>query len=185
MSMPIRACALLGGLSLAGAAALLPAAEEAALPQARLPVPVSINALMVTLIDHSAHYLWDYANQTRFMGDEEWLAIEYYGIQLAAAAPLITLGGTGPADAGWVADARWTAYAGQMMEGAQMAMNAARLQDVALLQSAGDRLIEACEGCHEDFKPDLPTEGLEHDPYYDHLYHMFLAEPEPRNQPDD
>ena len=25
------------------------------------PVPVSVKALMVTLIDHSAHYIWDYA----------------------------------------------------------------------------------------------------------------------------
>jgi len=37
-----------------------------------IPVPVSINALMVTLIDHSAHYIWDYSSLEREISDDEW-----------------------------------------------------------------------------------------------------------------
>ncbi len=62
------------------------------------PVPVSVNALMVTMIDHSAHYIWDYAALEDMMLEDEWLAVEYYSIQLAAAGPLMTMGGTGELD---------------------------------------------------------------------------------------
>lgn len=152
-------------------------ATEEDLPQSGLRVPVSINALMVTLIDHSAHYIWDYANNTFLMGDAEWLAIEYYAIQLAAAAPLITLGGAGALDDAWVENEEWTRFSKDMMAGAETAMDAARLHDDALLDQAGEQLIRSCEGCHEAFKPNAPTEGLAHDPYYDHLYHFLIAEP--------
>ena len=173
------AASLLVGAALTLGAVLEPAQppEERALPVSKIRVPVSINALMVTLIDHSAHYIWDYASNTRFMGDTEWQAIEYYAIQLAAAGPLITLGGSGVADDAWAESEEWTRYAREMTEAAQTAMNAARLHDDPLLDEAGDRLVAACEGCHEAFKPELPTEGITHDPYYDHLYHLFLAEP--------
>jgi CRP/FNR family cyclic AMP-dependent transcriptional regulator len=33
------------------------------------------------------------------------------------------------------------------------------------LRSAGDTLVDVCEGCHEEFKPDLPTEGILHVPH--------------------
>ncbi len=50
-------------------------------------MPVSINALMVTLVDHAAHHIWDYGAMEREIRDEEWTIIEYYAIQLAAAGP--------------------------------------------------------------------------------------------------
>lgn len=50
-----------------------------------IPVPVSINALMVTLIDHSAHYIWDYSVMEREISADEWRTIEYYAIQLAGS----------------------------------------------------------------------------------------------------
>src|SRR6056300_1301434 len=75
-----------------------------------IPVPVSVNALMVTMIDHSAHYIWDYAALDDMMLEEEWLAIEYYSIQLAAAGPLITLGGTGELDNTWSLSPQWLGY---------------------------------------------------------------------------
>ncbi|MEX2366345.1 MAG: hypothetical protein WD601_07035 [Pseudohongiellaceae bacterium] len=153
------------------------AAFENPAPTSKLPVPVSINAIMVTMVDHSAHYIWDYADDTQFMGDTEWQAIEYYAIQLAAAGPLITLGGTGPNDNAWVDSAQWTRYARLMMTAAELAQDAGRLHDSILLDTAGDMLVESCEGCHQVFKPDLPTEGLAHEPYYDDLYHLFLSQP--------
>jgi hypothetical protein len=33
------------------------------------------------------------------------------------------------------------------------------------LRSAGDALVEVCEGCHKQFKPDVPTEGILHVPH--------------------
>ncbi len=140
------------------------------------PLPVSINALMVTMIDHSAHYIWDYGSLEEMMLEDEWLAVEYYAIQLAAAGPLITLGGTGSADNGWVQSPSWLAHSMDMTNAAMKALNAARLQDKALLQTAGDELLDSCLGCHRNFKPEVPTEGMTHDPLYDQLYHLFQRE---------
>lgn len=138
-----------------------------------LEVPVSINALMVTLIDHSAHYLWDYGSMEREITDEEWRTVEYYAIQLAASGPLITLGGTGAMDDAWAASPQWVEYSRNMSNAATLALEAAENKDKGVLLSVGDVLVASCEGCHEAFKPGTPTEGFTHQPDYDFLYHLF------------
>jgi len=154
-----------------GLAATLPAV--AALADNPLPVPVSINALMVTMVDHSAHHVWDKEALDRDLTDEEWRLVEYFAIQLAGAGPLIALGGSGPQDKVWAATEQWRTYSQAMSNAAIIAMDAARNKDKALLASAGDALITTCEGCHNGFKPESPTEGILHQPEYDHLYHLF------------
>jgi hypothetical protein len=136
-------------------------------------VPVSINALMVTLVDHSAHYIWDYGNLDQQFGDEEWQGVEYSAILLAASGPLIAMGGNGLLDAAWADSPAWDEYAQAMSNAAETALNAARIQDIELLISAGNALVDSCEGCHRSFKPELPSEGILHDPQYDHLYHLY------------
>ena len=138
-----------------------------------IPVPVSINALMVTLIDHSAHYIWDYSVLQREISDDEWRTIEYYAIQLAGSGPLITLGGTGSLDDSWADTDAWTSYSRTMTNAAMLALDAAKNKDQGLLATSGDVLVASCEGCHDAFKPGMPTEGITHAPDYDYLYHMF------------
>jgi hypothetical protein len=138
-----------------------------------LPNPVSINALMVTLIDHSAHYIWDYGSMEREVTPEEWRTVEYYAIQLAGAGSLITIGGSGPLDATWVKSPEWLSYSKTMSDAAMLALDASKAQDKAKLLEVGDKLIASCEGCHEAFKPEVPTEGFSHQPDYDYLYHLF------------
>jgi len=138
-----------------------------------IPVPVSINALMVTLIDHSAHYIWDYAALEREISDDEWRTVEYYAIQLAGSGPLMTLGGSGSMDNTWAATDYWVSYSRTMTNAAMLALDAAKNKDKALLASTGDVLVASCEGCHNAFKPGVPTEGIMHAPDYDYLYHLF------------
>jgi len=138
-----------------------------------IPVPVSINALMVTLIDHSAHYIWDYSSLEREISDDEWRTIEYYAIQLAGSGPLITLGGTGPLDNTWTESEAWVSYSRTMTNAAMLALDAAKNKDKALLASTGDVLVASCQGCHDAFKPGIPTEGFTHQPDYDYLYNLF------------
>jgi hypothetical protein len=164
-------------LAAIGAAALLPVGISntagAADNDQTFPVPVSLNALMVTLIDHSAHYLWDYGVMQREITDEEWRTVEYYAIQLAASGPLITLGGSGLMDNTWVTSPMWKAYAQDMSNAAVRALEASRNKDKLALQVLGNALTDSCENCHEAFKPTLPTEGIGHQPDYDYLYHLF------------
>ena len=135
---------------------------------------VSINGLMVTLVDHAAHYLWDYGALNREITEQEWRGIEFNAIKLAGAGPLITLGGTGEMDEEWVASPQWSAFSRAMRDAAMMALEAAETRNQEALMAAGDALVQSCEGCHEAFKPASPTEGIVHQPSYDHLYHLFV-----------
>lgn len=138
-----------------------------AAPAPRVPPAISINAMMVALVDHSAHAIWD-AAATPPATDHDWQQLEYHAMQTAAAGTLIATGGTGPADPGWVQLPAWREWSQQLTDDGVAAIAAVREKDVATLSTIGDRLLETCEACHKEFKPDVPTEGLVHEPLYEH-----------------
>jgi len=131
-----------------------------------VPLATSINSLMVALVDHSAHELWDAGYQETMTG-RDWQIIEQHAIQLVAAGTLVSLGGTGPADNGWAASPAWQALSRNMTDAALAALAAVQDHDQTALQAAGGDLVDACESCHDQFKPDSPTEGILHVPHYD------------------
>jgi cytochrome c556 len=157
-----------------GAAALLLAAcaggpepQSAAEPSAAqraAPTPeASINAMMVALVDHAAHVMWDAEDEKLApKTDRDWMELEHHAIQLVSAGAVVKLGGTGPADPGWASLPPWQTYAQQMTDAAQAGLKAARAKDQAALVAANGRLVESCEACHKEFKPALPTEGISH-----------------------
>lgn len=124
---------------------------------------VSINAMMVAIVDHAAHMLWnaeieEQAPQT----DDDWREIGDHAIQIAAAGTAISIGGTGQADPGWVVLPDWKPFAQEMTDSGLAALKAAQAKDLEALISANTRLVETCEQCHAAFKPDLPSEGIVH-----------------------
>jgi hypothetical protein len=124
---------------------------------------VSINAVMVALIDHAAHSLWAVEQNGRApQTDKDWQVVEEHAVQIAAAGPAVTAGGTGPTDAAWVKSPSWHTYAQGMTNAGIDAMQAARKKDFTALVTANGQLVESCEQCHKAFKPDLPTEGIAH-----------------------
>lgn len=131
-----------------------------------IPVSTSINALMVALVDHSAHEVWEAGSATTLTG-RDWQTAEQHAIQLIASGTLISLGGTGIADAGWVTAPAWQEWSQAMTDGALAARAAIQKVDQDALNDAGRTLVDACEGCHRAFKPDIPTEGLTHIPHYE------------------
>lgn len=138
-----------------------PPAEPAPLVRAAKPVspPLSLNEVMVGFIDHSAHGIWEVgAREPKTKA--EWLAVEHQAIQLAAAGPLLTLGGKGKLDADWVKEPDWSGFSQKMTDAAMEAVNGARARNLQAVLTAGDKLVEACEGCHNQFKPDVPTGGI-------------------------
>ena len=138
-----------------------PAAASEAIPPA-----LSINAEMVGLVDHAAHELWNVERQeTAPKTDADWEELEHHAMQLAAGGSLITLGGTGPADAGWAQSPNWRSYARKLIDVATREAAAARSKDREAMIKANGELVEVCDGCHKEFKPPLPTEGLVH-PHY-------------------
>ena len=124
---------------------------------------VSINAAMVALVDHAAHNLWEVEREGKApKTDADWEVVAEHAIQLAAAGPAITAGGTGPTDALWVKSASWRTHAQNMSDAGVAALRAAQAKNLDQLIAANGKLVESCEACHKEFKPAIPSEGILH-----------------------
>lgn len=60
----------------------------------------------------------------------------------------------------WTNRSTWREYANALSASAGRAVNAARSRDVELIERAGYEIVDICESCHVDFKPDLPTMNI-------------------------
>lgn len=123
--------------------------------------PVAISAVMRALVDHAAHVLWN-VKETPPQNDTDWQELENHAVQLAAAGALITLGGTGPVDQGWSQQPAWHRNAKGLSDAALAALTEVRNRNVEGVLVAGERIVQACQSCHQEFKPDLPSEGILH-----------------------
>ncbi len=145
-----------------------PASEAPAPVSAVVPVitlPVSLNAVMVSLVDHASEPLWLDAYDPP-SSDARWSEAEYNAYQMAVSGKLIQLAGTGPNDIDWVANPEWKTFADEMSAAGMNALNASQAKDVKALNEAGDRLVASCESCHKKFKPSLTSMGLYKSPNY-------------------
>ena len=131
-----------------------------------VPLQTSINALMVALVDHSAHEIWE-AGYAETLTGRDWQTVEQHATQLIASGTLISLGGTGGADHGWVVAPAWQESSQDLTDGALAALAAVEDVDQEALVDAGGQILDSCVACHEIFKPDTPTEGIMHIPHYD------------------
>jgi hypothetical protein len=138
------------------------AAQQGAGQTPFMPLSISINALMVAMVDDVAHDIWEGGNKGGALTGQEWRVIEEHAYQLQAAATLVSLGGTGQADRGWVTSPAWQDWAGKLRDAGVTVKRAVDTKNQMALRSAGDALVDVCEGCHNQFKPALPTEGLLH-----------------------
>jgi hypothetical protein len=145
------------GLLFAAASVLTACGGGGEPAQARLPV--SINEVMASLINHSADPIWAAAWQNP-QSDRDWRELEHLARQLQLGGALLTMPGTGPMDDEWTSNAQWVGYADQLSAAAGGAVSAARSRNVQSIASAGDEIVDICEGCHIDFKPDLPTMNI-------------------------
>ena len=56
----------------------------------------------------------------------------------------------------------WPVYAQELTDAGVAAREAAQAKNLDALLAAGDQLVETCERCHTEFKPELPSEGITH-----------------------
>jgi len=125
--------------------------------------PVSINAEMVRIVDHAAHQLWNTEKEGMApKTDSDWANIVEHATQIAGAGALIRLEGTGPNDRSFVQQAEWQKFGAAMSNAGMAALKAAETKNQGALVTANGQLVEACEGCHKQFKPALPSEGIMH-----------------------
>lgn len=119
---------------------------------------VSLNQAMVGMVDHNAHLLWNAAvDEWAPRNDADWHELEHAAITLAAAGNVILLGGSGPDDVTWVEKADWPLLTQRETDAALAMLLAVQNKDRDALSKAGDDLTAACEACHKEYKPDLPS----------------------------
>ncbi len=149
-----RTAVLLAGIAIA-LTRCIPSPDETE----EFRLPISINEVMASLINHSADPIWIAAWRNP-QSDRDWRELEHLARQLQLGGSLITIPGTGPVDTMWTGRSEWIEYANALSEAAGRAINAARSKDAELIGRAGDEIVDICESCHIDFKPDLPTMNI-------------------------
>jgi Cytochrome C' len=126
-------------------------------PVAKLPV--SLNAVMATMVNHSADPIWIAAREVP-KTEKEWRDLERHAYQLEVSGALLVIPGTGPLDEQWTQRAEWRAFANALSRAGAAAVIAVQNKDQTLINKSGDEIVEICESCHKQFKPDLPTMRL-------------------------
>lgn len=152
------------------------AAQKVAPKHSYLPLEISINQVMVAVVDSAAYTIWEGGNTDKPLTAGQWQTIDAHTYQLEAAATLVSLGGTGKLDKDWTASPIFQENARKLKDAAIATRHAVATKDQKALRSAGDSLVTVCEGCHKLFKPDAPTEGIYHKPYYNECTDTFVPE---------
>lgn len=138
-----------------------PAVEDGT-ARADLTLPISINAAMVGLVDHSADYLFALGNDDLPRNEGDWHLVLGSAYEMMLSGTVIQIPGTGEFDAEWTRNADWIRLSEDLTAIGSDAVELAEAQstDVAAWRAVGDRLIENCLACHEQFKPEIPSEGI-------------------------
>lgn len=126
------------------------------MPAAAPYVPViSLNEMMVWVIDSNSHKVWDVEEKAPTT-DAEWTELEHAAVTLAAAGNLTAVSGNGPRDQQWTEQADWRNHSESISTAGLAAMQAVRAKDVTALKTAGDQLVLSCINCHREYKLNVP-----------------------------
>jgi len=130
-------------------------AAPAAAASAFAPV-VSLNEVMVYVVDPHSNELWDAAVKPPTT-DEQWRQLNRAGVALAASGSLTAVSGNGPNDQKWVTQADWQKHSQTLSDAGLATVAAVRARDAAALSKAGDALVLSCINCHREYKLDVPA----------------------------
>ena len=136
-----------------------PPAEQAAQQAADAYKPViSLNQIMVNIVDPHSHEIWDAAaNPAKApKTDEEWRNVRHAAVTLAAGGSLTSMSGNGPKDQVWRSQKDWGKLSQAVSDAGLAATEAVQNRSVAALSKAGDQLLQACLNCHKEYKLVIP-----------------------------
>ena len=148
---PIRNSGIAAVLGLVALLAILagcaPAPEKpAAQAQPEFKGVVPINDIMVSVVDHNSHILWNVADPKMApKTDQDWHYLEHAATTLAASGNMILIPGPPKEDKEWVKDPRWQKHAQDMTDAGLKAILAVDKRDLKALEAAGDDLVVTCE----------------------------------------
>jgi hypothetical protein len=117
---------------------------------------VSLNEIMVYVVDPHSNEIWDAAVNPPTT-DKGWAELQHAAVVLAASGNLTKLGGNGPKDQRWTDEADWARYSQAVADGGLAAVQAVRTRNTKALSQAGDQLVLTCINCHREYKLDVPA----------------------------
>jgi len=147
-----RFCRARTALSASALAVLLTAAGLSAVSAA---APANMVALMMEVVGPAVQPIWDgsYADK---LTDQDWERIKKAAADLAASEQTIAVGGPAPAERQRANSPAWKEWYGKFTAAVTDANRAANAKDQMALATAGDTLVEVCEGCHTAFPAAAP-----------------------------
>jgi hypothetical protein len=179
MTRHFLALMIVGALALAACSNQSPGPQAAATPSAApsqspppaptLRHPTSLNAIMVGAVDHASDPLFAVGNAVMGSGkmpttEDDWLDVQYHAYQMVALGTAMQVPGTGPKDVEWTGTPTWRSWSEQISAIGMDMLQLVEKKDANGFVDAGNRLVAACEGCHKEFKPEIPTMNILHRP---------------------
>ena len=158
--------AAFGGLALLVSTGCQEAPQASQADPVAVPtLPISINAAMISVVDHSADYIFALGNGDMPKSDHDWDLVRIAAYEAILSGKVIQLEGSGSNDAEWIADPEWQMLSDQLTTIGQEALelSEAKSTDTEAWRALGDRLVDNCLACHEKFKPEIPSEGILHE----------------------
>jgi len=148
---------LVAGALMASACSTAPPPQPAQQADGYKPV-VSLNQIMVNIVDPHSHELWDAVSSPgkEPKTDEDWRNIRHAAVTLAAAGNLTMMSGNGPKDQVWREQKDWSTLSQAIADAGLSASVAVQNRNVAALSKAGDQLLQACLNCHKAYKSQMP-----------------------------
>jgi hypothetical protein len=141
---------------IAGACTSKPADTSASATAGGGYVPVvSLNEIMVYVVDPHSNELWDAALRPPTT-EEGWRELQHAAVVLAASGNLTSLGGNTTKDQQWVTKPDWAKHSQTVADAGLAAVAAVRARDTAAISKAGDQLVLTCINCHREYKLDVP-----------------------------
>lgn len=120
----------------------------------------SLKEIMIGLVDRAAHGIWGLEEPERESEEEiDWDDVMHNATQLIASGSYISWGGTGEMDATWVQHTGWRGFSEAMLDAGIRVYDAAIIRDLDGVLNASDELAETCNGCHQEYRLELPSEG--------------------------
>ena len=126
-------------------------------PAAYQPV-VSLNEIMVNIVDSHSHEIWDAAGDPNKAPktDEDWRNLRHAAVTLAAGGNLTMMSGNGPKDQVWREQKDWKQLSQGVSDAGLAAAQAVQNRSLPALSKAGDQLLQSCLNCHHEYKLDVP-----------------------------
>jgi hypothetical protein len=152
------AVGLIGAAALAGAASGQTSKGVAA-------TPLTLLQLMRANVEIPADGVWA-AQSADKLSDQDWLLAKQDAVNVIASPSFIASAGDGPKDRERQANADYQAWARDVQDTGIKLLAAVKAKDKMKLSDAADHLSEVCQNCHDKYRPEIPSDGVQRFPFY-------------------